>query len=53
MKTDSLPQKSFERNMNHNYMILNQPNFFHEQEEEQDYRVRLTVCLVRNGTEKI
>lgn len=43
MKTDSLPQKSFERNMNHNYMILNQPNFFHEQEEEQDYRVRMLL----------
>ena len=43
MKTDSLPQKSFERNMNHNYMILGQPNFFNEQEEEQDYRVRMLL----------
>mgnify|MGYP006947753030 CR=1 FL=1 len=24
-------------------MILNQPNFFHEQEEEQDYRVRMLL----------
>lgn len=38
-----LPQKSFERNMNHNYMVLSQRDFFATREKTEDYRVRMLL----------
>lgn len=44
MQTENtLPQKSFERNMNHNYMVLSRLDFFGCKEDTQDYRVRMLL----------
>lgn len=49
MGTEGLPQKSFERNMNHNYMILGRCDFFDKSQDETDYRVRMLLDNKING----
>lgn len=41
---ENIPQKSFERNMNHNYLILSRCDFFgNTQEVRNDYRERMLL----------
>ena len=49
MGTEGLPQKSFERNMNHNYMVLGRCDFFDKSQNETDYRVRMLLDNKING----
>ena len=41
---ENIPQRSFERNMNHNYLILSRCDFFGNSKEGQnDYRERMLL----------
>lgn len=42
-KQQTLPEKSYERSMNHNYMILCTYDFFEQTEEKEDYAARMIL----------